>query len=157
MPSSRGSSQPRDQTHVSLSPALAGGFFTTSAAWEAQYFEWRCFKLSMCYQTFDTCTDSWFPIYLIQFVIILIFKLPIKWPVELLQASVVGVVANSFETPWTVVHQACLSMGFSRQESWSRLPFPSPVGIEPGSPEVAGSFFTTEPPGKPLCSFGTPP
>ena len=35
MPSSRGSSQPRDQTCVSMSPALAGGFFTTSATWEA--------------------------------------------------------------------------------------------------------------------------
>ena len=35
LPSSRGSSQPRDRTLVSLSPALAGGFFTTSANWEA--------------------------------------------------------------------------------------------------------------------------
>ena len=32
---SRGSSQPRDQTHVSMSPALAGGFFTSGATWEA--------------------------------------------------------------------------------------------------------------------------
>ena len=37
MPSSRGSSKPRDQTHVSMSPALAGEFFTTSATWEAPY------------------------------------------------------------------------------------------------------------------------
>ena len=37
MPSSRGSSWPRDQTCVSMSPALGGGFFTTSATWEAQY------------------------------------------------------------------------------------------------------------------------
>ena len=45
-------------------------------------------------------------------------------------------------------------MGFSRQEYWSRLPFPSPgdllgSGIEPASPALAGRFFTTEPPGKP--------
>ena len=33
-----------------------------------------------------------------------------------------------FATPWTVAHQAPLPMGFSRQESWSRLPFPSPGG-----------------------------
>ena len=33
---SRGSSQPRDRTHVSMSPALAGRFFTISATWEAQ-------------------------------------------------------------------------------------------------------------------------
>ena len=32
---SRGSSQPRDQTHMSMSPALAGGFFTSSTTWEA--------------------------------------------------------------------------------------------------------------------------
>ena len=44
-----------------------------------------------------------------------------------------------FETPWTVAYQASPSMGFSRQEYWSGLPFPSPEylpdpGIEPGLP-----------------------
>ena len=58
-----------------------------------------------------------------------------------------------FVTPWTVAHQAPLSMGFSRQEYWSRLPFPSPgdfpdPGIEPMSPALAGKFFTTQPPEK---------
>ena len=61
-------------------------------------------------------------------------------------------------TPWTVAHQAPLSMGFSRQKYWSRLPFPPPgvlpdPGIEAASlvsPALAGRFFTTEPPGKPL-------
>ena len=58
-----------------------------------------------------------------------------------------------FATPRTVTHQASLSMGFSRQEYWSRLPFPPPgdlpdSGIKPKSPELAGGFFTTEPPGK---------
>ena len=38
MPSSRGSSLPRDQTRISTFPALAGGFFTTSAAWEAPIY-----------------------------------------------------------------------------------------------------------------------
>ena len=57
-------------------------------------------------------------------------------------------------TPWTAVHQAPLSMEFSRQEYWSGLPFPSPgdlsdPGIEPASPALAGGqFSTTEPPGK---------
>ena len=50
-------------------------------------------------------------------------------------------------------HQAPLSMGFSRQEYWSRLPFPSPgdlphPGIELSFLALAGRFFTTEPPGK---------
>ena len=57
-------------------------------------------------------------------------------------------------TPWTVACQAPLSMEFSRQEHWSGLPFPPPgdlpdPGIEPSSPELAGGFFTIEPPGKP--------
>ena len=43
--------------------------------------------------------------------------------------------------PWTVAHQASLSMGFPRQEYWSGLPFPSPAdlphpGIKPGSPAL---------------------
>ena len=46
-------------------------------------------------------------------------------------------------------------MGFSRQEYWSGLPFPSPgdlpdPGIEPGSPEFQADAVTTEPPGKPV-------
>ena len=56
-------------------------------------------------------------------------------------------------TPWPVAHQAPLSMGFSRQEDWSGLPFPSPgdlprPGTEPTSPALAGRFLTSEPPGK---------
>ena len=53
--------------------------------------------------------------------------------------------------PWTVGHQAPLSMGFSRQEYWSGLPFPSPgdlpeTGIEPGSPELQADSLLFEPP-----------
>ena len=75
-------------------------------------------------------------------------------------------------TPWTVTHQAPVSMEFSRQEYWSRLPSPTPgdvphlgieqmsalpfptpgdlpdPGIKPASPALAGRFFTSEPPGK---------
>ena len=59
-----------------------------------------------------------------------------------------------FATPWTIARQAPLSMGFSKQEYWSGLPFPIPgdlpySGIEPTSPKLAGRFFTTVPPGKP--------
>ena len=62
-------------------------------------------------------------------------------------------------TPWTVAHQAPLSVGFSRQEDWSGLPFPPPgdlldPGIEPVSPALAGSFFTTELPGKQIDRGG---
>ena len=59
-----------------------------------------------------------------------------------------------FATPWTVAYQAPLSMGFSRQECWSGLPFPSPgdlpdPGIEPGSPALQADALPSEPPGKP--------
>ena len=53
-----------------------------------------------------------------------------------------------FATQWAAAHQTPLSMEFSRQESWSRLPFTTPrdlpdPGIEPTSPALAGRFFTT--------------
>ena len=53
-----------------------------------------------------------------------------------------------------IAHPTPLSMGFPRQEYWSRLTFASPgdppyLGIEPVSLALAGGFFTTEPPGKP--------
>ena len=60
--------------------------------------------------------------------------------------------------PWTLVHQLPLSMGFSRKESWSGLPFPSPgdlpnPGMEPRSPALAGGFLTTEPLRKPILRY----
>ena len=62
-----------------------------------------------------------------------------------------------FETPWTVACQAPLSMGLSRQQYWSGLPFPtsgdlSNPGMETASPvslALTGRFFITVPPGKP--------
>ena len=59
-----------------------------------------------------------------------------------------------FVTPWTVAYQAPPSMGSSRQEYWSGLPFPSPgdlpdPGIEPRSPALQADALTSEPPGKP--------
>ena len=57
-----------------------------------------------------------------------------------------------FATPCTVAYQAPPSMGFSRQEYWSGLPFPSPgdlpdPGIEPRSPSFQVDALTSEPPG----------
>ena len=54
-----------------------------------------------------------------------------------------------FATPWTVAYQAPPSMGFSRQEYWSGLPFPSPgdlphPGIESGSPALQADALTSE-------------
>ena len=63
-------------------------------------------------------------------------------------------VMSDFATPWTIACQAPLSMGFSRPEYWSGLPFPSPgdlpdPGMEPGSPILQADSLPSEPPGKP--------
>ena len=55
-------------------------------------------------------------------------------------------------TPWTVVQQAPLSMGFSKQKYWNGLPFPSPgdlpdPGIEAGAPALQEDSLLSEPPG----------
>ena len=55
-------------------------------------------------------------------------------------------------------HQVALSTGFFRQEYWSGFPCPPPrdlphPGIEPTPPALAGGFFTTEPPGRPLFPY----
>ena len=68
-----------------------------------------------------------------------------------------GLVAQSCPTvcnPWSVIHEAPLSMGFPSQEYWSGLPFPSArnlpnPGIEPGSPALQADSLPTEPLGKP--------
>ena len=60
-----------------------------------------------------------------------------------------------FATPWTIAHQAPPSMGFSRPEYWSGLPFPSPgdlpdPGIEPGSPALQADTLLSEPRSEPM-------
>ena len=65
--------------------------------------------------------------------------------------------------PRAAAHQAPLSTEFSRQEYWSGLPCPPPGDLpdpwikpaSPASPELAGRFFTTEPPGKSVCLVST--
>ena len=77
-----------------------------------------------------------------------------KWKVKMKSLSHVQLLA----TPWTAAYQGPSSMGFSRQEYWSGLPFLSPEdlpnpGTEPkssASPALAGRFFTTELFGKPF-------
>ena len=60
-----------------------------------------------------------------------------------------------FVTPWTVAHQVPLFLGFSWQEYWNGLPFPSPgylldPEIEPRSPAFQADSLLSEPPGKPI-------
>ena len=59
-----------------------------------------------------------------------------------------------FATPWSAVYQAPLSMGFSRHEYWSGLPFSPPgdlpnPGVEPGSLALQADALPSEPQGSP--------
>ena len=63
-----------------------------------------------------------------------------------------------FATPWTVAYQAPPTMGFSRQQSWSGLPFPSPgdlpnPGIKPRSPALQTDALPSEPPPHLIFNF----
>ena len=63
-----------------------------------------------------------------------------------------------FATPWTVAHQAPLSMRFPKQEQWNGWPFPPledlpDPGIEPAAPELAVGFFIAEPTEKPITKY----
>ena len=72
-------------------------------------------------------------------------KCPLQHGCTLMWWWLVAKSCPTLATPWTVACQAPLSMGFSRQEHWSGLPFPSPgdlpnPGIEPGSPALQADF-----------------
>ena len=121
---------PEDLPHPGIestsltSPPLAAGFFTTRATWKAQIIpKWLVKKKKK---------NSWFsPKVLTKYINAFSWSLKVKVK-SLSRFLLFGTI------PWTVAYQALLSMGFSRQEYWSGLPFPSPgdlpnPGIEPGS------------------------
>ena len=83
-----------------------------------------------------------------------------RWPQAFLSLGLSRLLSRVrlFVTPWTVAHQVPLPMVFCWKEYWSTLPCPPQrdlpgSGLKPSFPAVsciAGGFFTTEPPGKPL-------
>ena len=91
-----------------------------------------------------------FPLFLLMCWIFL-YALSTSW---LLAVCVSHSVVSDSATPWTVACQASLSMGFSRQEYWSGLPFSLPghlpdPGIEPRSPALQADSLPSEPLRKP--------
>ena len=73
----------------------------------------------------------------------------LQWCVVVVVGGLVAKSCPTLATPWTVACQAPLFMGFSRQEYWSGLPFPSPgdlpdPGIEPRSPALQADSLPTE-------------
>ena len=151
------------------SPELAGRFFTTSTAWEPyktephKYFPYFLHKISEneLRQFFILVISSLFSQQIAHLgkefayhaaVYLSWFTLPNLSP------SVSGlhecsVMSDSFDPMDFVTHQAPLSIGFSRQEQWKRLPFPTlghlpDPGIQPASllpPVLTGRFFTIVP------------
>ena len=78
-----------------------------------------------------------------------------KWVENLAKQSKVAQLCLTFCNPWAVAYHAPPSMGFSRQEYLSGLPFPSPgdlpdPGIEPRSSAFQADALPSEPPGKPI-------
>ena len=152
---SRGSSWPRDRTHGSYFPALAAGFFTTRATWEAPDadienklvvtsgkrevqrsmirigdLEVQIIRHKMSYTHILYNTGN-IANYFMKTILFVIFALSHY------------VMSDSFPASWIVACQACLSMEFSRQEYWSGLPFPTSgdlpnPGIKLLSPALAG-------------------
>ena len=68
-----------------------------------------------------------------------------------------GEISYDPATLWTVAHQAPLSMGFSRQEYWSGLPFPSPGDLpDPGTEPSSSTSPTLQEDSLPLSHWGSP-
>ena len=87
-------------------------------------------------------------------------RLSMKWKWKKVKVKLLSRV-RLLATPWTVAYQAPPSMGFSRQEYWSGLPFPSPgdlpdPGIELRSPAFQADTLTSEPPGKSKIKYISP-
>ena len=86
-----------------------------------------------------------------------LIQLPPTFLHKVLSISVVAQSCPTLCNPMDAAHQSPLSMGFSRQEHWSGLPFPSSgdlpdPGIEPGSSTSQADALPSEPPGKPYMS-----
>ena len=82
----------------------------------------------------------------------MINKTVVRYNLHIYQCQLLSCV-QLFATPWTIAHQAPLSMEFSRQEYWNGLPFPPPgdlpdPGVEPRSLALQTDSLLSEPPGK---------
>ena len=91
-------------------------------------------SIQSCYNIFGyifqvSIKSSWLLYFIIKSLYLLIFFTYFSTPHTKLLPDMCVLVAQSYLTlcnPWAVAHQAPLSMGFSKQEYWSGLPFPSP-------------------------------
>ena len=140
------------QNYIFCISAIAGNFvfFQTLLGWEF------CQAVLTYHSTLSGCVNTlgWYHVAseLLQHLYLKVKILGRKEMLVCLCIISCSVMSNSSVSPWT--HQASLSMGFSRQDYWSGLLFPSPGGLpNPGikstAPTLLDGFFTTEPPRKP--------
>ena len=162
MPSSRGSSWPRDRTHISMSPALADRFFITRARITILiiWYQLQCGSRGVPHAT-KQLIHFWHHLlrktirghrtraqshktldanHKTKVLPMLLIGYKSKFHDSSLHTYIISHLSYVwlFATPWTVTIQAPLSMGFSRQEYWSGLPCPPPgdlpnPGIKPAS------------------------
>ena len=123
-------------------------------------FYWNIVALQ-CWVSF-CCIAKWIS-YMYTYTSLFWISLPFRSPEHWVELPVLyggdGLVAKScltLATPWSVDLHAPLSIGFSRQEYWSGLPFPSPgdlpdPGIEPRSPALQADSLPVELQGSPPC------
>ena len=112
----------------------------TDAVWIAKPKPQRFRKLSqirtmyIIVLSFHSIKSDWIPSTIKLFLIVVMYTHSICCYNYYLKIVVVVLVscAPLFATPWTVAHEAPLSMGFSRQEYWSGLPFPSQITSQSG-------------------------
>ena len=119
----------------------------------SQFFNFPNCQSRVCGGQRWNCYYRWLVMSLRLIMLAVLTSLKVKVKVKLLSR------VRLFVTPWTVAYQVPPSMGFSRQECWSGLPFPSPgdvpdPGIEPGSPTLRADALPSEPPGKLLDLLG---
>ena len=138
-PFSRGSSWPRNRTGVSC---IAGGFFTNWAIRKAPISSERCLLACLLshfshvqLSAIPWTTAHQAPLSMGSSTQKYWSGLPFPSPVIKYEVSEVSEEKSLsrvwlFATPWTAAYQAPLSMGFSRQEYWRGLPFPSPMRDE---------------------------
>ena len=150
LPPPGGLSDPGIETASPVSPALADGFFTTKP-WGSPKVIWKPLILTCLLESHFSVNLAW---------MYMNFKnLSFLFQIYLLSVYFERVVlvtksCLTLAIPWTAAHQAPLSVGFSRQEYWSGLPwFPSPgdrsnPGIKLGSPVLLADSLLTELPTK---------
>ena len=136
---------PEIEPHYPVSPALAGGVFTTEPPGKpGSKSRWVSHGLLTPLGNFSLSQHCW----ALAFSLAYTFTLPLKYHTHVLSHFS---HIQLFVTLWTVAHQAPLCMSFFRQEYWNELLCPSPgdlpdPGLEPMShmsPALAGGFFTT--------------